>query len=105
MSVPGIENLSPDEVRKEVLRGGKFVMYLYCVSLIFVTYKRPSEIRFIKAGESAALNGLGYTVLSLIFGWWGIPWGPIYTIEALWTNLTGGRDVTPEVLNQHWPNK
>jgi hypothetical protein len=30
--------------------------------------------------------------------WWGIPWGPIYTIQALATNLRGGKNVTHEVI-------
>ena len=35
---------------------------------------------------------------ALLFGWWGIPWGPIWTIGSLVTNLRGGRDITREVL-------
>jgi hypothetical protein len=37
--------------------------------------------------------------LSLIVGWWGIPWDPIYTIGSVYKNLTGGIDVTGDVLN------
>jgi len=40
---------------------------------------------------------LGFTLLSLVLGWWGIPWGPIYTVQSLWVNAQGGRDVTREV--------
>ena len=35
-----------------------------------------------------------YTLVSLVFGWWGFPFGLIYTPMALITNLSGGRDVT-----------
>jgi hypothetical protein len=31
-------------------------------------------------------------------GWWGIPWGPIFTVPALVTNLRGGIDVTESML-------
>lgn len=48
---------------------------------------------------SAANHGLGYSLLTLCLGWWGIPWGPIYSIGSLYTNFTGGKDVTQEVLN------
>jgi hypothetical protein len=64
-----------------------------------MTFKRNSNIYFIKNGESAFLKGLGYTLLSLVVGWWGIPWGPIHTIGALITNCSGGKDVTQEVIN------
>jgi hypothetical protein len=30
-----------------------------------------------------------------VAGWWGIPWGPIYTVQSLWVNLRGRHDVTP----------
>ena len=39
-----------------------------------------------------------YTLISLLAGWWGIPWGPIYTITSLVTNLRGGKDVTQHVI-------
>lgn len=41
-----------------------------------------------------------YTMLTLFVGWWGIPWGPIYTIMCLATNLGGGKDVTSEVMER-----
>jgi hypothetical protein len=36
--------------------------------------------------------------LSAFLGWWGIPWGPIYTIQSLSKNISGGKDVTDQVL-------
>jgi hypothetical protein len=38
-------------------------------------------------------------LLTLVAGWWGIPWGPIYTIQGVWVNLNGGRDVTPQIMS------
>jgi hypothetical protein len=37
-------------------------------------------------------------LITLGLGWWGIPWGPIYSIGSLFSNLTGGKDMTKEVL-------
>ena len=39
-----------------------------------------------------------FSLLSLFLGWWGFPFGPIFTIWALVVNFGGGRDVTHEVL-------
>jgi hypothetical protein len=25
-----------------------------------------------------------------VLGPWGVPWGPVWTAVAVWTNLTGG---------------
>jgi len=37
---------------------------------------------------------------TLLAGWWGIPWGPIFSIAALTRNAQGGHDVTSLVLEQ-----
>ena len=63
-----------------------------------MTFKRPSDIYFIRPGDSKLLKILGFSAISLFLGWWGIPWGPIYTVGTIATNLGGGRDVTKEVL-------
>jgi hypothetical protein len=44
------------------------------------------------------VKGLGWTALTVLLGWWGIPWGPIRTIQCLITNLSGGKDITREVI-------
>lgn len=86
------------ELEFEIQRGGKFVYFQYCVSVIVVTFKRPTDIYFIRAGEKAITKGLPFTLLSLVAGWWGIPWGPIYTVQSFITNFKGGKDVTQSVV-------
>jgi hypothetical protein len=98
MSIVGIENMTPQDLKDQVSRGGKFVVYQYCISIIILTFKRPSKIYFIRAGENAIVKGLPFLLLSFIAGWWGFPWGIIYTIQSLFVNLQGGRDVTADVL-------
>jgi len=98
MKIQGIEGMTVSYIQSEVARGGKFVIYQYCISILIMTFRRNSDVYFIKAGESAAGPGMGFTLLSLVLGWWGIPWGPIYTISAVYTNLNGGKDVTAEIM-------
>ena len=95
----GVDGMTVQEVYREVERGTRFVRYQSCVSVLILSFRIPSDIYLIRGGESAALHGLAYCLLALILGWWGIPWGPIYTIESLLINLGGGRDVTAEVLS------
>lgn len=97
--INGIENMTVAQLREEIQRGGKFVVYLYCISLVVITFRRGSGIYFVRANESAFLKSLPFTLLSLLAGWWGIPFGPIFTIEALIRNLSGGKDVTQDVMN------
>ena len=101
--IKGIDGLTLSDINDEIQRGGKFVNYSYCISIILMTFKRPTDIYFIRANESALVKGLPFTLLSLVLGWWGIPWGPIYTIWAVGSNLSGGKDITTEVL-QHFMN-
>jgi hypothetical protein len=30
-------------------------------------------------------------------GWWGFPWGPIFSIQSLVVNLKGGKDLTAAI--------
>ena len=98
MKIIGTENLTREQVQYELSKGAKFVIYQYCVSLLVITFRRPSDIYFVTADRPFTGVRLGYSLLSLIAGWWGIPWGPIWTVQSLWTNLSGGRDVTAQVV-------
>lgn len=97
MDIIGLNGMSNESLEMELQQGGKFVTYTYCISIIFMTFRRSSSIYYIKPYMGSVGKGLKFTLLSLLFGWWGIPWGPIYTVGALITNLRGGRDVTQEV--------
>jgi hypothetical protein len=99
MKIEGIEGLSPEQIQAEVQRGARFVIYQYCISALIVTFKKPSNIFFIRPGENAVSKGMGFTAISLTLGWWGIPWGPIFTVGSLARNFKGGKDVTQEVMS------
>lgn len=98
MKIVGIEGVDGHQLAHELQRGARFVVYQYCISIIVMTFKRPSDIYFVRAGEGAVSKGLGFSLISLLLGWWGVPWGPIYTIGSFITNFKGGKDVTQEVL-------
>jgi hypothetical protein len=76
--------------------GERVVFYEWCVSLLFVTVRRPSRLYRLRAEERGIVRGLPYTLVTLVFGWWGVPWGLVHTPLVLWTNLTGGRVITQE---------
>jgi hypothetical protein len=103
MRIQGLEGMSASEIQLELQRGAKFVVYTYCVSLILVTIRRPSEIYFLRPGSSRVRQGLASSVVTLLLGWWGIPWGPIYSVKALVENFRGGKDVTADFLPRIQP--
>src|SRR4051794_39453210 len=100
MRVHGIDKLSPAELDAALAAGGRFVFYEYCISLLIITLRRPTDVHFLRAGDHGLVRGLPYTCLSLLLGWWGIPWGIIYTPLTVLTNLSGGCDVTAQVRAQ-----
>jgi hypothetical protein len=95
--ITGIEAMSKEQLLIELHRGGKFVQYQYCISIVIMTFKRGTDIYFVRADENPLVKGLGWTLFTLLAGWWGIPFGPIFTIQSLWYNLKGGHDVTAGV--------
>src|SRR5438445_73428 len=100
MRIYGIKELSKAELEAHLAAGGRFAFFEYCISLVVVTLRRRSGAYFLRSGTRGLLRGLPYTVLSLLLGWWGVPWGLIYTPLAVLTNLSGGCDITAEVRAQ-----
>jgi hypothetical protein len=85
----------------EVLAGGRFVVLQYCVSVVALSFKRSSGVIFLRPGQDGAGHAIKYSLLSLVAGWWGIPWGPLWTIGTVVTNSRGGQDVTQAILTAH----
>ena len=99
-SIKNINGLTDQDILWEIDNGGRFVFYQYTISIVVMTFKQSSDIYFIRGGQSGLKHSIGFTILTFIMGWWGIPWGPIYTIGALYTNFSGGKDVTQSIVSQ-----
>ncbi|HJW84644.1 MAG TPA: hypothetical protein VJ754_10105 [Anaerolineae bacterium] len=98
MAIRNIGRMTVGEVRRELKQGARFVVYEVVISLLVVTLRRPSPIYYVRPGQSPAQFHWPYTLLTLVLGWWGFPWGPAFTIGAVRDNLRGGRDVTARTL-------
>jgi hypothetical protein len=73
--IVGIDGMDDAEVMAAVQDGARFVVYRYCISIGVLSFKRSSAVYFLPADKSAVVRGLPYVALSLLLGWWGIPWG------------------------------
>jgi hypothetical protein len=100
VQIRGIDGLTLEDIEEQVAAGHRFVFYEFCISLVIATLRKPSAIHFLKPGELGVLRGLPYTLVSLLLGWWGVPWGIIYTPLTLVTNFSGGRDITEKILDR-----
>ena len=94
----GSRALFPGEVRSRVAAGARLVRFEYCLSLLLFTLRCQSPIYLTESWQERYLRGLGYSILALLLGIWGVPWGLIWTPWAVWVNLTGGVDETDATL-------
>jgi hypothetical protein len=98
MKIHGIESWTLIELELQLAKGARFVFFEYCVSLVALTARRSSGIYFLRAGDKGLVKGLRFSLVSLLLGWWGVPWGLIYAPLTIVTNFKGGCDVTAEVV-------
>lgn len=98
MRIKNTGGLSVYELQQKVNDGSRFVYYPYTLSLGFFSFRLKSAVYLTHPGENTVTRRSFFTLLSFLFGWWGIPFGPKYTIKAIRTNLRGGKDVTNEVV-------
>jgi hypothetical protein len=98
VQVRGAEGMTVGELASALEDGAGIVVYSYAISIIVMTFRRSSTLIFIGPGKSRLAAGARYTLTSLLFGWWGFPWGPIMVIQSLVTNLRGGKDATAAII-------
>ncbi len=99
MNVIGAGQLSEEEIALKLTEGHRLVSYEYCLSFIVVTLKRPTAFYLVAPKESDFGNRALFSSLSFFFGWWGIPWGPIYTVGTIYRNLSGGHDHSKTLID------
>ena len=73
--IRGIEGMKGGEIDFELQRGAKFVFFQYCISIIVVTFRRASDIYFLRPGESAVTKGLPFIAAFAGSGLVGHPLG------------------------------
>jgi hypothetical protein len=100
MKIKNIEGLTITQISEMVNDGGKFVIFPYTISIVIMTFKRASSIYFIPSGEGTLRHSYKHILTNGVLGWWGFPWGPIYTVGSLYHHMMGGKDVTYEIMNQ-----
>jgi hypothetical protein len=98
MQIKNTQNLRSSELMQELENGGRFVVFEYCISIIVLSFSRSSSVYFIRGNESTIRFSWSFTLITMFLGWWGIPWGPIYSIGSIFNNFSGGKNVTPEIL-------
>lgn len=67
----------------------RYAIFYEVKSFIFATTR--SAIQGIFCSACAEKKAFKASAITWLLGWWGIPWGFIYSIHALFNNLMGGQ--------------
>lgn len=66
----------------------ELVAYTYVISVLVITMRHKTRYYFKEAENGKAVAAKILCCLcNLILGWWGIPWGPIWTVSKTFSNL------------------
>lgn len=83
----------------EVMAGRRFVTYPFVVSLLVLSFNRNmGGVRLVGRDQWPMVPLFGATLVTILFGWWGFPWGIIWSPISLFHLWRGGRDSTLDVL-------
>lgn len=93
--------MSDQDVRTEVARGARFVVFSWNISAVVLSFKRASDIYFVRPGQNLFWPPYLYTLVSWTIGLCGFPWGIIFAIQTLCTNGAGGSDVTSQLYPRY----
>jgi hypothetical protein len=89
-------HISDMQIFQELENGGRIVRYQYAISIIVMTFSLNSKLFLLRANEKGVKQGLPYSIVTILLGWWGIPWGPIKSFYSLKNNFSGGKNVELE---------
>ena len=83
-------------VRKQLARNPRRTILTFSglvLSFFLVSFRVPTR-PVVYASRAERRLRVGCTLVTLVFGWWGIPWGPIWTVQTLRRNLSSAGEVT-----------
>lgn len=92
--IVGAKRLTKEELQRKLNAGRKLVVYQFAFSIVFISYKMSSPVHLVKVGERRKAAIL-WSIVSILFGPWGVPWGPIYVYQSIKHNNQGGTAVSP----------
>lgn len=73
----------------------RYVIFYVVKSYLVMTSR--STVQGIFCSACAEKRAIKASLITWLLGWWSIPWGPIYSVQALFTNALGGKQ--PDDLN------
>ncbi len=75
---------------ERITKNSEVVQFEAVLSFLVFSTKISSRF-YLKTPHNLFIVGLAYSFITLLFGLWAIPHGPIWTIKSIMTNLRGGK--------------
>ncbi|WP_200266643.1 hypothetical protein [Luteolibacter pohnpeiensis] len=94
-------SLHPDVIDflERVKRGERVITIPYVLSILILTLQRSmGGIHYVNSSNWPMGRIIIATIVTSIFGWWGLPFGPIFSLISLYYLWFGGRDQTRTML-------
>jgi curved DNA-binding protein CbpA len=66
----------------------RYVIYRYAFSAVFFTWRAVRQSVF--CSDCGARCAYHASAVTWLLGWWGIPFGPVFSLQAIFSNLAGG---------------
>jgi hypothetical protein len=63
--------------------------FTYALSALVISLRRSASSG-IFCRSCRRKEGIKWSLLTSVVGWWGVPWGPIFSIQSIVRNLKGG---------------
>ena len=89
----------------------KYRTYRTSINIFLYSYYGISKVYEIPEGKSTILPGIKYSILTILFGWWGfeLPWKGYqkikYSLTVLHINFQGGDDYTKAFSEMDYEEK
>ncbi len=65
------------------------VVFTYVISFLFMSSRR--QIAGLMCDACRSKSAIRSALLTVFFGWWGLPFGPVYSFQALYHAAKGGK--------------
>lgn len=65
-------------------------VFKYAVSGVFVTFRHVGS-QGVFCAACRRKEAIKWSLMTGVLGWWGIPWGPIFTVQILIQNARSSR--------------
>jgi DnaJ domain len=89
-------------VCRKVAAQPRYLLFRSVVSIVFMTTRTPKHgVYCVECAKNVSFRS---SLISALFGWWGVPWGPIFTIKEILSNAVGGERQLELEENLLWQN-